>query len=144
MVQLTFDASTVKDALKQDPARAAFSQHSGGEMALWTAKKLRKDGTHPIVFVAVGSQANYYGPHLYIGRAEQGAGFGCDDASNPGSRFQLRADLIPERRDANSPFAWVDFTGRWGELAGPEFDGVLTRGFGARAGRRRTDERREL
>ncbi len=124
MIQIVFEAPTVKDALKQDPSRIAFSQHSGGELALWNARKVRKSGTHPIVFVAVGSQANYYGPHLYIGRAEQGAGFGCDDATNPGSRLQLEALLIPDRRSGvNDPYAWAYFTGRWGELAGPEFDG---------------------
>jgi hypothetical protein len=124
MIQIAFEAASAAEALTQDPVRVAYSQHSGGEIALWTDKKLRREGPRPVVYVAAGSQANFFGPHIYIGRAEEGAGFGCDDASPPGRRLSLGARLVPAVvTDPDDPFAWLAFGGRWGEPAGPEFNG---------------------
>jgi hypothetical protein len=124
MIQLVFAATTASQALAIEPERVTYSQHSGGEIALWTDSKLRREGNRPVVYVAVGSQANHFGPHLYVGRAESGAGLGCDDASGPGRRVPLQAVLVStEVGGADDAFAWLRYTGRWGELAGPEFDG---------------------
>lgn len=123
MIQLVFAASSAAGALAQEPTRVSYSQHSGGEIALWTDKKLRREGTHPVVYVAAGSQANFFGPHIYIGRAEQGAGLGCDDASPPHRKLVPEVVLIPEDWAAEEAFAWVGYRGRWGEVVGREFDG---------------------
>jgi hypothetical protein len=78
----------------------------------------------PLVYVAAGSQANFYSPATYLGRAEQGAGFGCDDASQPVRRLDTQVRLLPTvALSRDDDFAWLAFRGRWGELAGPEFDG---------------------
>src|SRR3954466_13287708 len=81
MIQLTFQGPTVADALNQQPLEAGFAQHTGGEFAKWNDRKLRKEGDHPIVFVAAGSHAAYFGSHTYLGWAEHGSGLGCDETT---------------------------------------------------------------
>jgi len=71
-----------------------------------------------------GSHANYFEPGIYIGVAREGAGFGCEDSAEPLRRVALKAQLVPPKvTDADSPFAWIEFEGRWGELQGKHFDG---------------------
>jgi hypothetical protein len=124
MIQLVFDTTSLLEAYEQEPQQIGLSQHSGGEVALWEDDKVEKEGDRPVIYVAAGSHANFYGQHIYVGRAEGGAGFGCDDASAPGRRVTVEARLIPERvTDASDPFAWVTYRGRWGEVVGTEFDG---------------------
>jgi hypothetical protein len=124
MIQLVFEAETAAEALETLPDRIAYSQHSGGELASWDDTKLEKEGFRPVVYVAAGSQANFYSAHIYLGRAEQGAGFGCDDASPPSRRLSVEARLVPPGApDPDGEFAWLAYTGRWGQLAGREFDG---------------------
>lgn len=123
MIQLVFEASSAQDALDQDPLRIAYSQHSGGELALWDDDKLEREGSRPILHIAAGSHSNRFSSHVFIGRAEQGAGFGCDDATGQ-TRLSLEARLIPETLSGpEDPYAWTTFKGRWGERAGPEFNG---------------------
>jgi hypothetical protein len=123
-IQLVFEATSAAEALTLLPVRIGYGGHRGGEIGLWTDKKVRLEGFRPVVYVAAGSHASLFGPHIYLGRAETNAGFGCDDASPPHRRVPLEALLVPaEVTDENHPFAWLAFQGRWGELAGPEFDG---------------------
>ena len=58
------------------PTDVGYSQHDGAETAAWDASKLEKvGGTHPVVYPAEGSHANYYGPALYLGSsADRGRG----------------------------------------------------------------------
>ncbi len=50
------------------PADVGYSQHDGAERRTWDASKLEKvGGTHPVVYPAEGSHADYYGPALYLG-----------------------------------------------------------------------------
>ncbi|KKL93868.1 hypothetical protein LCGC14_1870360, partial [marine sediment metagenome] len=124
MIQLAFDAGSASEALQQEPARVALSQHEGGEIADWDEGKVEKEEGRPAVYVARGSHANYFQPGTYIGVAREGAGFGCEDSSDPLRRVALEAQLVPpEVTDADSPFAWIEFEGRWGELQGKHFDG---------------------
>ena len=71
MIQLMFDASTVADALKKDPATVGYSQHSGAERAAWGDSKLEKRGPHPIVYPGKGSHANYFSPSVWLGHGPE-------------------------------------------------------------------------
>jgi hypothetical protein len=121
MVQLVFDAGSAQEALQTDPQRIGFSQHSSGELAQWDDDKLEREGTRPVLHVAAGSHSNRFGAKTYLGRGEQG--FGCDVAEGT-TRLPLEVRLIPDRISGpDDPFAWLTYRGRWGDLAGPEFDG---------------------
>ena len=81
MVQLEFAASSPAEAMNQEPLELAYSQHEGAEVSDWHDDKLEiVDGTHPVVYAAAGSHANYYESALYLGRSGQ-QGFGCDDTT---------------------------------------------------------------
>ena len=124
MIQLAFDADSAGEALQQEPVRVAYSQHEGGEIADWDEGKVKKEEGRPVVYVARGSHANYFEPGIYIGVAREGAGFGCEDSSDPLRRVPLEARLVPDEVSGpDSPFAWIEFEGRWGELQGKHFDG---------------------
>ena len=74
MIQLDFDAAT--PARRSDARRSpvGYSQHEGAERAAWGDDKLELvDGTHPVVYPAAGSHANFYGEALYLGPSASGA-----------------------------------------------------------------------
>ena len=85
MIQLVFAAADAAQALGSDPIEVGYSQHEGAERAAWDDAKLELvDGTHPVVYPAAGSHANFFDAALYLGSsAEQG--FGCDDTAGPPS-----------------------------------------------------------
>ena len=115
MIQLVFDASSAQAALETAPAEAVYSQHGGGETASWDAEKLEKQGTHPVVYAGSGSHANYYAPHLYLGRSSS-EGFGCDDTRGPSVAVHPNAILLPTVPGGRDDrFAWLAFDGRWGQ-----------------------------
>jgi len=116
LVQLHFDARTASEALRTGPDEIAVSQHRTGEVAAWTDERVRREGDRPVVFVALGSHANYFRPGIYLGRGEDGRGLGCDDASKSGRRTPLEVSLLARRPvSASDPFAWLAFTGYWGD-----------------------------
>jgi hypothetical protein len=114
MIQLNFDAPTSTAALTEDPVDVAYAQHGGGEVAKWDDAKLRKDGDHPIVAVAAGSHAAYYGSHTYLGWGENGSGVGCDETTGPSVRTPVNVQLLPDRPEETGPFSWLTFQGLWG------------------------------
>ena len=89
MAQVDFAASTAAAALRVGPYEVDLSQHAGGERSAWTDTKLQKDGTHPIIYDATGSHANYFSRALYLGRGAR-EGFGCDDTRNATERLHSR------------------------------------------------------
>ena len=117
MIQLVFDAPTAEAALRMSPAEVGYSQHEGAERAAWNDPKLeRVDGTHPVVHPADGSHANFYGEALYLGSSAQ-EGVGCDDTRGPTVDVRPRVVAIPSgEAAARSPYPWIAFEGRWGEL----------------------------
>jgi hypothetical protein len=124
MIQLRFDADSVEEALGQEPVEVAYAQHSGGETADWDAPKLERDGTHPVVYASSGSHASYFGPGLWLGWGENGSGLGCDVTSGDPVRIDPEVRLIPETiTGADDPFAWVTFSGHWGERETWVYDG---------------------
>jgi hypothetical protein len=116
MIQLVFAAATPEAALGTEPLEVGYSQHEGGEKAEWGDDKLEVvDGTHPVVYPAAGSHANFFTEGLHLGRsAEQGVG--CDDTTGPHVGLQPVAQSIPsDPVAARSAFPWIAFEGRWGE-----------------------------
>ena len=97
MAQVDFAASSAAAALRVGPYEVDLSQHAGGERSAWTDTKLQKDGTHPVIYDATGSHANYFGRALYLGRGAR-EGFGCDD-----TRDATRAAAAQDRSPAGRP-----------------------------------------
>ncbi len=122
-IQLLFEASTVEEALASEPVEVAYAQHEGGETASWDAKKLERDGSHPVVYSSKGSHASYFSSALYLGRRGD-QGFGCDNTDGPSDRLDPEVVVLPDTvTDPNDPLAWVAFDGRWGERRSGSFNG---------------------
>jgi hypothetical protein len=124
MIQLNFDAATPEEALHRQPVEVGYSQHEGAERASWGAGKLEvADGTHPVVNVAAGSHANFFGQALYLGSSAS-QGVGCDDTRGPSDDLRPVVDTIPsDPAAAHEAFPWIGFQGRWGELQRAFFNG---------------------
>jgi hypothetical protein len=116
MIQLVFPAATAEEALETEPLEIGYSQHEGAERAEWGEEKLELvDATHPVVYPAAGSHANFFTEGLHLGRsAEQGVG--CDDTTGPHEELRPQALSIPSDPEAaRAAFPWIAFEGRWGE-----------------------------
>ena len=124
MIQLLFDADTAQAALAQRPATVGYSQHEGAEQAEWGADKLALvDGTHPVVYPAAGSHANFFGEGLFLG-SSAAQGVGCDNTTGPHYDLRPAVATIPsDPAQARAEFPWIDFQGRWGELQPAFFNG---------------------
>jgi|SRR5271157_599073 len=87
------------------PVRAVYSQHGSGENAAWGDVELY-DNTHPVVYVAQGSHANYF-------RSYQGKiGIENDIVGSDGIGI-IPNNLTLVSLDTNPP-GWLNFQGRWG------------------------------
>jgi hypothetical protein len=98
----------------ETPQYVAYSQHHAGEWASWDdVEKL--DGTHPRVYVALGSHANYFRP--YQGRL----GFESDTVGNTFTLAPSDLQLVAlgEKGVGNHPPSqdWLEYGGRWGNWA---------------------------
>jgi hypothetical protein len=122
MIQVVFPAATAAGALAVEPTSVAFAQHEGSETAAWDDPKLRKDGTHPVVYPSEGSHAAYYDQANWFGKSAA-AGFGCDNTSVgpgvPGVLWEPEVLVVPD--DPDSAFTWLEFEGHWGQQA-PSFN----------------------
>lgn len=91
------------------PTQALYSQHLAGENAAWGDVETQ-DG-HPVVYVALGSHANYF-------RSYQGKIGVENDVVNAGGRTIGPADLhlvmLQEGVGAPLDQSWLTFPGRWG------------------------------
>ena len=93
---------------------AAYSQHSTGERASWNdVEKANK--THPRVYVALGSHANYFRPYqgkLGLENDVVGNGFTLEPEDN-------QLVLLGEKGSENHPSSqdWLEYGGRWGDWA---------------------------
>jgi hypothetical protein len=122
-IQVLFRADTVEDALAGSPVSVGYAQHVGGEVSDWTAEKLERDGTHPVVYSSENSHASYVQPALFLGRGAS-EGFGCDNTQAPSTRVTPRVVLLPDAASGpDDPFAWLDFQGRWGQREASPNDG---------------------
>jgi hypothetical protein len=114
-MQLSFEAETTERALSEEPSEIIVFQHAGGERSSWTDSKVRKEGTHPIVYPAAGSHATFYDSAVYIQNGQHGSGVGCDNTSEPLRELRPRPVLLPETASEQGPFKWLSYDGRWGE-----------------------------
>jgi hypothetical protein len=124
MIQLVFDAATPEEALTRRPVEVGYSQHSSAERADWGDSKLELVGaTHPVVYPAAGSQANFFGSELYLMRTNA-EGVGCDDTSGPSREIRPAVEVVPTARaDYLVAYPWLGFDGRWGEKQASFFNG---------------------
>lgn len=124
MIQLVFDADTPAQALRRGPVEVGYSQHSSAERARWGDDKLELvGGTHPVVYPAAGSHANFFSPEVFLMRS-QAEGMGCDDASGPSRQVRPVVATVPTDRAAYlARYPWLGFDGRWGERHSGVFNG---------------------
>lgn len=92
-----------------NPTQALYSQHLAGENAAWSDVEVQNG--HPVVYVALGSHANYF-------RSYQGKVGIENDVVNAGG-LTLTPDQLalvtlydPPNRPADQ--SWLTFPGRWG------------------------------
>jgi hypothetical protein len=124
MIQLVFDAGSAGDALATTPTSIGYSQHEGAERAAWDSSKLdRVGGTHPVVYPAAGSHANFFGEGLFLGSSAS-QGVGCDNTTGPHDDLHPVVATIPsDPTQARAQFPWIAYEGRWGELQPSFFNG---------------------
>ena len=123
-IQLVFEAGDARQALAGEPVSVGYSQHEGSERATWGEDKLELvGGTHPVVYPAAGSHANFFESALYLGSSAQ-EGVGCDDTSGPSVDVRPTVRTIPsDPARASTLFPWIAFEGRWGEFQPAIFNG---------------------
>ncbi len=113
-----WEAVSVILDLRGKPLAAGYSQHSAGKRRGWA--KVPKSGVRPLVYVALGSHANYFVPGnnrldprvidpLLI---EIITSYGAQPVDHTGKGRTLRPRLI--RVGVTSP-SWMAFAGTWGE-----------------------------
>lgn len=124
MIQIVFDADSPAEALAVGPREVGYSQHSSAERAAWGDPKMEiVDGTHPVVYPAEGSNANFYSADLFLMRS-QAEGVGCDDTQGPSLEVVPRVATVPNDPDAYlAQYGWLGFEGRWGERHAGVFNG---------------------
>ena len=117
MIQLDFPAATAAEALASRPTEVGYSQHEGGERADWGADKLQiVGGTHPVVYPALGSHANYYSVEpLPRPQRRTGRRLRRHHRARRASCGR-RSILVPTAKAAYlAAFPWLGYEGGWGE-----------------------------
>ncbi len=110
------------------PEWLVYSQHHGGTRRAWDAAQI-EDGTHPAVYVALGSHANYFwGDENYPNGQDIGSRrIEIMDRTGSFGRYIPDIAVLPDLQDlVDSPdsfpdMLWLLFRGHWGELA-PQSD----------------------
>src|SRR5262245_3668977 len=114
-MQIAFDADTPAEALAQGPSQIALFQHGGGERAGWDDSKVKKEGTHPVVYPAAGSHATFFDSAIYIQNGSHGSGVGCDNTTAPHASVEPEPIILPDRGPPGSQYQWLSYLGHWGE-----------------------------
>ncbi|MGD9143042.1 MAG: hypothetical protein PVG61_04265 [Dehalococcoidia bacterium] len=123
LVQLNFPAYSSEALLERGdvPVSAGFSQHQAGQKMTWAdmhSEGLVYDQTHPLVYVAQGSHANYFTPGYYW------SGLDFDDTGTSDWIVLNPRDVdvvLLEDEAQMEPKEWLDFRGAWGEHSGFSF-----------------------
>jgi hypothetical protein len=100
------------------PLLAGYSQHCSGKRRAWS--RVPRQGTHPLVYVALGSHSNWFGPgdHPIDTRCYPQVARVVFDAYLPavldrtGAAGRVRPRVV--RVMENAP-GWMRFRGTWGE-----------------------------
>lgn len=109
------------------PEWVICSQHHGGTKRTWAATQI-EENTHPVIYVALGSHANYFwGNEIYPNGMNIGnSRLEILDRTGDVGRVIPRVILLPSREEAatnSDPIGslnWIIFKGHWGEQAGQE------------------------
>ncbi len=117
MMQVTLDGDG-------QPQWVALSQHHSGTRRPWTQVRVEEE-THPAVYVALGSHANYfYGPETYPEGKDVGSvRVEIMDRTGATGRTIPEVVLLPDLAEvlanpmAWPEAAWLPYAGRWGQLA---------------------------
>jgi RsiW-degrading membrane proteinase PrsW (M82 family) len=107
-----------------EPLWTVLSQHHGGTRRSWSATQV-EGGTHPAVYVALGSHANYFwGDETYPNGTTIGnARLEIMDRTGTDGRVIPEVVLIPSRKEIDADpvvykgLEWLLFGGHWGERA---------------------------
>ncbi|MFK8025385.1 MAG: hypothetical protein AB8G26_15615 [Ilumatobacter sp.] len=122
-VQLLFDAEDAEQALRVGPTSVGYAQHEGGERSDWDDGALERIGDRPVVYSSRGSHASYFESAVFLGRRGT-EGFGCDTTANETVELDPDVAVLPDSVEGpDDPFAWLAFTGRWGERGSGPFNG---------------------
>lgn len=96
------------------PIEVGYSQHESGERMPWEA--VDRDGTHPKVYVALGSHSSYLRSY------EGNIGIAGDEVSEAGRVWRPADYTLVNVGEFNNPTTgneWLQFAGRWGEFSLP-------------------------
>ncbi|NLE45423.1 MAG: PrsW family intramembrane metalloprotease [Chloroflexi bacterium] len=112
----------------EHPEWVIFSQHHGGTRRPWRSVSV-EDDTHPVVYVAKGSHANYFigdetypnGLNVGTRRVEIMDRTGSADRTMPDVILLVDRETYLVEPDAWPGSEWISFGGRWGETA-PQAD----------------------
>ena len=123
LVQLCFPGYTTQELLEgaEEPIFAAYSQHQAGQKMLWRDMKANALvlETHPLVYVARGSHANYFTTGNFW------AGLDFDNTGASSWKIirpeQFNLVLLPEVGNEDASLGWLEFKGNWGEYLGFSF-----------------------
>ena len=129
-----WEAVSVILDLRGKPRSAGYSQHSAGTRRDWA--KVPKNGVRPLVYVALGSHANYFvpGDNRLDSRVvdplliEIITSYGAQPVDHTGRGRTLRPRLARVR--SKSP-SWMAFAGTWGEDGYVHFPGNAPLASGA-------------
>jgi hypothetical protein len=113
-----WEAVSVVLDLDGRPLVAGYSQHKRGKRREWA--RVPKQGSRPVVFVALGSHANYFGggAHRLDPRTVDPAvipvmeAYGFAPVDNTGPGRVVRPKLVAVTADTPE---WMTFAGAWGE-----------------------------
>ena len=121
-----WEAVSVILDLAGKPLILGLSRHSEGARRRWS--KVKRRGLRPLVYVGLGSHANFFGPgtHRLDSRFVEPAlisvieAYGARPVDHAGSGRIVRPGLVPVT--ASKP-SWMTFAGSWGEDGYVHFPG---------------------
>ena len=110
------EVSVALDAADR-PVSVAASQHDLGVVRTWARTRVR-DGTHPLVYVALGSHANYLSPGFHGVAAvphvipPRFSGIPLPEPDFTSGQTSVRPTVV-DISDGSAP--WLSFAGGWGD-----------------------------
>jgi len=121
-----WEAVSVILDLRGKPLVLGLSRHSAGAQRAWS--KVKRRGLRPLVYVGLGSHANFFGPgaHRLDPRFIEPAlisvieAYGALPVDHAGNGRVVRPQLVPVT--ASKP-SWMTFAGSWGEDGYVHFPG---------------------
>ena len=99
------------------PVQAAASQHNLGVVRPWS--RVSRSGTHPVVYVALGSHANYFTPGLRgVPRVPHVippsfSGVPLPEPDFTSTQVTVRSAAIVDLSSGTAP--WLSYAGSWGD-----------------------------